>query len=310
MKITKIRSSIIILFSLLLLVSCKGSSDDDNSCAGRAVPETFDESNRPGIEYDVAGDFFLVKPWNYEKDYNASRRYPLLIYMHGGSQAKYLKNLFYMGMGYYNWSDDVQNMTEEYRKDIADEFRKTYPCFMYVPQGYDGFDIEAIIAQIEKFKTDYRIDSNRIYVHGFSMGGGGAYSLANAYYSYNGQLLAGIIRLSGGGSLSSVEIAEKTSIWVMVGLNDSQGLIDHTRNSYSYLQNLEINAGAAETDSGEYVIGTSPNTHRARTWTLTKNGWDFAKRTEFADDGHFTTQYPFEDPAVFAWLFDKSLECR
>ncbi len=290
---------LIIIPVFLSLFSCGGDS---------AEPERFEESNRPGIEYDAAGDFFLVKPWNYEIRSNSSRKYPLLVYLHGSSQIKYLKNLYYMGMGYYNWSDQLQNMTEEYQKGIADEFRTTYPCFMYVPQGPSGFDIDAIIARIERFKTDYRIDQKRIYVHGFSMGGWGSLSLAKAYYDYNGQLFAGIIMLSGGGYLSSGydAIVKKTAIWAVTGATD----LGSARSIYNYLKNHTLNAGAAETDSGDYTVTSLGTGYPARTLTLTKNGWDFAKMTEFPGAGHFTTTFPFGDPAVMEWLFSQSLNNR
>lgn len=278
------------------------------SCSGSVNTESFEESNRPGIEYNTAGDFFLVKPWNYEKKYNSSRKYPLLIYMHGSSQIKYLKNLYYMGMGYYNWSDELQNMTEEYQKEIADEFRKRYPCFMYVPQGPSGFDIDAIITQIEKFKTDYRIDESRIYVHGFSMGGWGSLNLAKTYFDYNGQLFAGIIMLSGGGSLSSGydSIVKRTAIWVVTGATD----LDSARSVYNYLKNHTLNTGAVETDSGDYTVVSLGTGYPARTLTLNKDGWSFARITEFPMSGHFTTTFPFGDPAVLEWLFRQSLNDR
>ena len=285
-----------------------GSVNSNNITLSVNESETFAESNRPGLEYNVTGDFFLVKPWNYEKDYNASRKYPILIYLHGSSQIKYLKNLYYMGMGYYTWSDVVHNMTEEYQKPIADNFRQTYPCFMYVPQGPSGFNIPAIIAQIEKFKTDYRIDSNRIYVHGFSMGGWGSYTLAKSYYDYNGQLFAGIIMLSGGGSLTSSydNIVKKTAIWLVTGAID----LSSAQSAYNYLKNHTLNAAAVETYSGDYTVTSLGIGYPARTWTLNKNGWDFARMTVFPNADHFTTCFPFGDPDVMAWLFEQSLENR
>ncbi len=289
---------------------------------GGSGTETFDESNRPGIEYypgDAEGDgknYFLVKPWNYELTTNASRKYPLLVYMHGSSQAMYLKNLYYMGMGYCTWSDEANNMTEEYQKTIADSFRKTYPCFMYVPQGKGvegdgGWDYPAIITQIEEFKTLYRIDENRIYVHGFSMGGWGSLTLAKNYYNYNGQLFAGIIMLSGGGSLSSAydDIVKKTAFYMVAGY-DRASDISSAQSVYDYLKNHAQNAGAVETYNGDYQLTSLKTVYTGDKWVLSKNGWNFAMLAKFDGVDHFTTCFPFGDPDVFAWLFSQNLANR
>ncbi len=266
--------------------------------------ETFDESNRPNLQLvtdTINGDFYFGKPWNYEMGYNSSRKYPLVIYLHGRSQAGYLRNLYYMG---YDNPDG-------YQKNISTSFKQTYPCFTFVPESGTSWSTVQLIAQIESLKANYRIDTNRIYIHGFSMGAWACYSLANAYYSYNGQLFAAIIRQSGMGSLTNSAIAKKTAIWLITGLKtsgssaESQSTIDDTRSAYNYLKNISNNAGAIEI-SRSYEVGS----HNAKTWELIKDGWEFAKRTEYPDDGHFTTEYPFSDPSVMAWLFDQSLEYR
>lgn len=266
------------------------------------VPEIFEESNRPNLtKYadPVNNDYYFSPPWNYEKDYNSTRKYPLIIYLHGSSQTDYLRNLYYMG---YDNSDG-------YKKDVSKNFKTTYPCFAYVPQEPNGpWNNTKLIAQIEKIKADYRIDTNRIYLHGFSMGGGATYSLASAYYNYNGQLFAGIIRLNGQGSYVSLrdEIVQKTSIWLMIGLGDESSRISGIRNAYSFLKNHTYNSGSVESEKLNYMVGT----HKANTIILTKDGITIAKKTEYPDDAHFITEFPFIDQEVMTWLFSQSLEKR
>jgi hypothetical protein len=94
------RQNILILGLLSLLFFCSCQIFDGNSSSdGNVSKETFDESNRPGLEYYPADDYFFVKPWNYEKEYNSTRKYPLLIYLHGRSQIKYLKISITWGWG-------------------------------------------------------------------------------------------------------------------------------------------------------------------------------------------------------------------
>lgn len=66
-------------------------------------------------------------------------------------------------------------------------------------------------------KKKYRIDYNRIYLIGYSMGGSGSYSLANAYYKYNKHLFDGILRLAGQSQITlESSIIENTSVWLQI----------------------------------------------------------------------------------------------
>ncbi|GBF77080.1 hypothetical protein PA598K_05604 [Paenibacillus sp. 598K] len=83
---------------------------------------------------------------------------------------------------------------------------------------------EAVIAYVEKLVAEGKVDPNRVYMSGFSMGS--MYTLG--FYSRNPEFLAAIVPLAGG-SLPTVqqltdnpELA-KTSIWAHTHKNDSAG---------------------------------------------------------------------------------------
>ena len=65
-------------------LSLRAPSGSEASRSDMAVPEVFEEADKPEFTRDAAGDFYLCKPWNYEKPGNAGRKYPLLVYLHGG----------------------------------------------------------------------------------------------------------------------------------------------------------------------------------------------------------------------------------
>lgn len=300
----KKKVSCLTLLLLLTAISSQG-------CFLEGIEETFDESNRPGLEYNAAGTYYLVRPWNYEKGYNAHKKYPLLIYLHGSGQAGYLKNLYYMGMGYYGDNDFTTDLTltakpYEYKKDVADEFRKTYPCFMFVPQESGvPFNTAKIMGQIEQLKSDYRIDTDRIYIHGFSMGGSAAYSLPAQYYNYNGQMFAGIIRLNGGSVTLPDPVIKKTSVWIMTGSNDTNSTATG-REAYAFLKNHVYNSGSEEFEKSHYKVGE----YWADTVYLVNGGIEIARKTEYPGVGHILITFPFDDPYVFEWLFSQSLKNR
>lgn len=293
----------------MVLLSIAGSSASASSTTTTASApttgdedfgEVFEESNRPNlVKYtdSVNNDYYFCTPWNYEKDYNATRKYPLLIYLHGSSQAGYLRNLYYMG---YDNEDGYQYAASGY-------FKKKYPCFMFVPQETGSpWNTTKLVNQINALRAAYRIDDDRIYVHGFSMGGYATFALANAYYSATGRIFAGIIMLTGGATTLNSAVAAKAGVWLMVGLLDSSSAVTSIRDAYAYLKGLSFNAGAAET-TRSYMVGT----HNANFWTLTLNNLAIVKRTEFPNDGHFITEFPFsQDASVMAWLFSQSLNNR
>jgi predicted peptidase len=265
------------------------------------IEEVFDESSRPNLELHtdpVNNDYYFCTPWNYEKAYNAGRKYPLLIYLHGRSQNGYIRNLFYMG---YDNSDG-------YMREAAGEFKKNFPCFIYVPQeAGSSFDTTKLTNQIDALRASYRIDDDRLYVHGFSMGGYGTYALANDYYENTGRIFAGIIMLTGWAPTLNSAVAAKAGIWLMVGLQDDPDVVSNIRDAYSYLKDLPVNAGAI----GIVRTGYPAGTHSASTWTLKLNCREIVMRTEFPFDGHFITEFPFsQDPSVMAWLFSQSLRNR
>ncbi len=284
----------LLAYSQSLSALCSGTYPETS------YEEVFEDGNRPNLTFcpdPFNNDYYFSAPWNYEKPYNACRKYPLLIYLHGRGQAGYINNLFYMG--YDNPSG--------YMREEAGAFKKKYPCFTFVPQEAGApFNTAKIINQIEYLRSVYRIDDDRIYVHGYSMGGWGSYTLAGDYYKRTGRSFAGIITLNGGAVNLDQGVAARAGVWIMVGLLDTSST-NAGRNSYDYLKNLSCNAGAAETTRMDYSVGD----YIADTWTLTLNSQEIVKRTEFADVGHSSLGFHFShDPSVMAWFFSQSLRNR
>jgi predicted esterase len=297
-----------VLFASLLfltLISC-GVSDSPDQTNGLNAPgltadvnpnEVFNDSNRPNFFRDANGNY-VCEPWNYEKAENAGRKYPLLVYLHGTGQDNFFRNLYYMG--YEN--------TGGYKVEVAKNFKKTYPCLVFIPQTTaTSWDISKLITQIEELKSKYRVDTDRIYLHGYSMGGSATFDLANAYAPQ--QLFAGIIRLTGRVATPTVidQVVRRSSIWLMVGVKDWFTWVDATRYGYSYLKNHSLNTGGVETEKLNYTIGVSPNQHLVNTVTYTKDGVEIVKKSEFPDGNSNIACYPFDDPDVFTWLFAQNL---
>ena len=279
----KINLYFFVLISLLA-ISCSKEK------AG--IKENFDDTKRTFFEYNNEKNQYVLMPWNYDESHNQSRKYPLVVFLHGSGGAGNISYLNYIG--YDNPEDDNTDST-------AYNFQKKYPCFTFVPQTNSYWDNNSLIEQVEDFKSKYRIDETRIYLIGYSMGGSGSWSFANAYYDHNSHLFAGIIRLAGQ-SQTSVhdDIAENTAIWLHIGLNDSEQRVLVTRDAYNFLS--DYHNSPDETTSAVSIEG-----YTGTTYSLMINGDDQFKRTEYENIGHGVAAFPFKDPYLIEWLFRHSL---
>ncbi len=256
--------------------------------------EVFNDADRPFFEYNSTEDFYYCDPWNYDKPYNADRKYPLVIYLHysGGAGDVSKLGLYYLGYDNNDGNDDIR----------AINFQTNYPSFILVPQTTDVWDDNKLISLIEEYKLKYRIDLSRIYIIGYSLGGPATYSLANTYYDYNNQLFAGIIRLTGESqTVLKDQVASKTGVWLQVGLADTPLRVSVTRDAYSFLK--QFNPDAVETTETTTVGGNSGITH-----TLTKNNRQIVKKTEYDNVGHGINTFPFEDGKLITWLFSNKIQ--
>jgi predicted peptidase len=252
--------------------------------------ETFDPADRPAYVQDTAGDYYFCEPWNYNQARNARRKYPLFVYLHGSG------------------SSGVPGILPCFHDDPSyDTQRIAYPTFVYLPHASGGFDFAKIIAQIEAIRAAYRIDSDRIYLMGYSMGGSGSYALANSYYDYNGTIFAGSVRMAGQSQTTVRDaIADKASIWYHVGLSDIAERVTTARESYAFLKGYHGNSRAVETKKAVPIEG-----YPGTTWTLTKGSVEIAKYTEYDSPvGHGISNFPLNDPYLLEWLFAQSLKNR
>jgi predicted peptidase len=285
-------SAFMIVF--LFLFSCDNSNDssDDKPFSHDPINEDFDEADKPSYEtitYDDNGtshSYELMLPWNYDKDHNADRSYPLMINVH------YSGSLI---------AGDTQRMQD-------------YPSFCLDAAS----DSDWFYAMVAELVANYRIDTDRIYLAGFSAGGSGSYPFASNLEAKQGLTVAGIVRCAGGSNSElSAAIADKTSVWYHVGLSDSydfgygNGLLSEDPNderrisnkAYAYVKGLDSNAKADETVETKTVSG-----YECTTTSLSLAGVEIFKRSHYAEMGHSAPAY--SDPDVVEWLFNQHLSNR
>jgi predicted peptidase len=180
------------------------------------VPKVFKNESSETLLYRV----FI--PQNYD----AKKKYPLVLYLHGGGgRGNDNHKQFDGGNGYL-----IDFFT-------GDEAQARYPGFVVAPQSpmqegwieYDSItptrQVRLVYEMIGHLQRTYNIDSARIYVAGQSMGGFGTFAIISEYPN----MFAAGVALCGGGDPAKVSRLVKTPIWAFHGAKDEAVPVERSR---------------------------------------------------------------------------------
>jgi len=201
-------------------------------------------------------------------DADTFRRYPLVIFLHGSGERGN-DNEAQLKWGVANFASD-QNMI-------------LHPAFVIAPQcpermSWSNFSrpdmklqpspskpMELLIGLIQQLKRTLRVDTNRIYITGLSMGGYGTYDAIQRYPN----LFAAAVPVCGAGDASRASSIAQIPIWIFHGADDPA--VD-PKYSLEMFQAL-TKAGA-------------------------RPGF-----TQYPEVGHFSWLHAYSDPNMVEWLF-------
>ena len=135
-----------------IIISAK-AADEAGGAPGTQQVHTLQRE----VAHKVQIQYLLFLPKGYEK---SSERWPLILYLHGGSVR----------------GDDISQMR---KLGIAQkvEANPDFPFIVISPQCHKGeiwTDVAALGAVLDEVARTHRVDPDRIYVTGHSMGGRGA----------------------------------------------------------------------------------------------------------------------------------------
>jgi predicted peptidase len=141
----------VVLF--LSLTTSTQAADSDPSSAGQQQSHTLQRS----VPHKVAIQYLLFLPEGYDK---SRERWPLILYLHGGLLR----------------GDDISQMKKFglAEKVAADP---KFPFIVVSPQCHQGeiwTDVDALGAVLDEVARNHRVDPDRVYITGHSMGGRGA----------------------------------------------------------------------------------------------------------------------------------------
>lgn len=256
---------------------------------------SFLEDDRPSFSDLTIGDSATGQfsfPWNYDKSWNENRTYPLVVLIGGsGSVGSSTSDLFNNELPPQFWTGTYQQ---------SDQWQE-YPCFIYISHPDQYYDDEVAghdVATIEYIKENYRVDEDRVYILGYSMGGSGTHYLANNYYtSYGAGNIAAISRLVGYLELSIDD--DSIDCWYHIGLDDNSTWVTAVQTAYSNFKTAR--SGGVEQESTSEVNGYS-----ALTKTYVYDSSIPGKYTEYTGVDHSVIlDTVYENPEVLRWIFSK-----
>ena len=205
-------------------------------------------------------------------DYNLSRRYPLVVFLHGmGERGS--DNEAQLKWGVKNFgSDEVMSMhpaiviapqcpADQYWSNNL--FSKNPEELKLLPVPSKA--MELVIELIYQLMKTMPVDTNRIYITGLSMGGFGTFDAIMRYP----QLFAAAVPVCGGGDLSKAASIAHIPVWIFHGADDPS-------------VNPEFSFSMAES---------------------LKEACAHPGLTIYPGVGHFSWLQAYSDPVMIEWLF-------
>ncbi len=245
---TTIKKYFVITFLVVILFACS-SSPIIKSNREKQMKQNFSGK----YEKKVNLNYLLYLP----KDYDEKEKHPLMLFLHGAGER-----------------GDNLDLVKVHGPAKLIEQGKDFPFIIVSPQCPVNKRWEAadLIALINFMVANYKVDENRIYVTGLSMGGNGTWKLAAEIP----ERLAAIIPICGWGDPFAAAMMGKLPVWVFHGAKDTV---------------VPISSSEAMVES------------------IKRAGGD-VKFTVYPEANHDSWTETYNNPEIYKWLLSQSLDKR
>ncbi len=168
-------------------------------------------------EVKVTLHYLLYLPEDYDKDPN--KKWPMILFLHGAGER----------------GNDLEKVKKHGPPKMIAEGSK-FPFIVVSPQCPDDrwWDTDSLFLLLDEIQDKYRVDKNRTYLTGISMGGFGSWDMA----SKQPERFAAIAPICGGGNPFFGPRLKTVPIWVFHGgkdsvvpLQKSQEMVDAVKNA-------------------------------------------------------------------------------
>ena len=142
-------------------------------------------------------DYLLFLPQGYEK---SNKQWPLMLFLHGAGESGH----------------DLAKVKVHGPPKVV-ETKPDFPFILVSPQSPGrGWNPDLLNGLLDDVIQNYRVDTNRVYLTGLSMGGFGTWELAAAHP----ERFAAIAPICGGGNSKDAQKLARLPIWVFHGAKD------------------------------------------------------------------------------------------
>jgi predicted peptidase len=166
------------------------------------------------VKITLSANYLLYLPEDYE---DSEKQFPLVLFLHGMGER----------------GTDIEKVKTHGIPKLISE-GKEFPFIVVSPQCPDEYfwNDDVLIALLDEIEQNYRVDKNKIYVTGLSMGGHGTWTLALAQPNR----FAAIAPVCGWGHPVEFCKLAQMPIWVFHGakdfvvpLNDSEQIVEQLK---------------------------------------------------------------------------------
>ncbi len=195
---TLVKLSALLVLVLFVSLGCATVRPPSALSSGQH-PTSFQQE----IVKTVGADFLLYLPDGYE---SSQERWPLLLFLHGAGER----------------GDDLNRVEKHGPPKLIAEGRWSYPFIVVSPQCPEedwwssGRQIDVLTALLDHVESTCRVDKDRIYVTGLSMGGFGSWRLACEHPDR----FAALAPICGRGDPYRARAIRHLPVWVFHGAKD------------------------------------------------------------------------------------------
>lgn len=232
-----------VALALAALVAAAAPADDK-----QPAPAQQEKSFEKEITVKVKLNYLLFLPEGYDK---AEKPWPMILFLHGAGES----------------GDDLKKVKTHGPPKIV-ETKKDFPFVVVSPQSPGlGWNVPALAALVDEVTSKYRVDKDRVYLTGLSMGGFGTWSLAAAHP----EKFAAIVPICGRGNTADAKKLKDMPTWVFHGAKDQT----------VRLQQSEVMVNAIKEAGGN------------------------PKFTIYPDAGHDSWTETYNNPELYKWLLEQ-----
>lgn len=176
--------------------------------------------------------FRLLSPVGFDFCEDDGKKYPLIVFLHGSGESGAVDDNPNNGIGE---QDNDKQLTHGAQRHQTMVNNGSFPGFVIFPQirrtqqagqpvqNYWGEgNLLAVRYIIDKLVADYKVDPNRIYMHGLSMGGEGTWIFSSLYPTY----LAAMHPMSAAGSNFFTGVTADSARYKHIPIRHAQGGLD------------------------------------------------------------------------------------